>query len=268
MARTNVPCPRRRSPGPPPGPPQIQLTPGLGEQTMRELAPLLAEEGIDADNTDVPDVAVLQAALNRAAGRRQHDHFTPAGQARDLAVTALRLVIEALADGDTTLAAAILTEIQPDSPGNTAATAVACIGVALSPLDDWLSGADPQAPHDLAQHVHLPAGHWRGERAATDAYPGPRPQRTGLQLTRHPDRQTRRRTGPLRQRPHPHSGHPDLGHPNRHPTRRHSPRSSALTRLPSTSISHRIATVTGIRGANRFAIWAATVTSVRRLCAC
>jgi hypothetical protein len=38
---------RRRSPEPPPGPPQIQLTPGLGEQTMRELAPLLAEDGID-----------------------------------------------------------------------------------------------------------------------------------------------------------------------------------------------------------------------------
>jgi hypothetical protein len=159
---------RRRSPEPPPGPPQIQLTPGLGEQTMRELAPLLAEEGIDAGNIDVPDLAVLQAALNRAAERHNMTRFTPVGHARDLAVTTLRLVIEALADGDTTLAAAILAEVQPDSPGNTAATVAACIGVALGLLDDWLSGADPQAPNDLAQHVHLPAGHWRGERAATD----------------------------------------------------------------------------------------------------
>jgi hypothetical protein len=159
---------RRRNPEPPPGPPQIQLTPGLGEQTMRELAPLLAEEGIDVDNIDVPDLDTLQAALNRAVERHNMTRFTPVGQARDLAVTTLRLVIEALADGDTTQAAAILAQVQPDSPANTAATVAACIGVALGLLDDWLSGADPRAPDDLGRNVHLPAGHWRGERAATD----------------------------------------------------------------------------------------------------
>jgi len=159
---------RRRSPEPPPGPPQIQLTPGLSEQTMRELAPLLAEEGIDVDNTGVPDPDTLQAALNRAVERHNMTRFTPVGQARDLAVATLRQVIEALAGGDTTQAAAILAEVQPESPGNTAATVAACIGVALGLLDGWLSGADPHAPDDLGRHVHLPAGHWRGERAATD----------------------------------------------------------------------------------------------------
>ncbi len=159
---------RRRSPEPPPGPPQIQLTPGLGEQTMRELAPLLAEEGIDVDNIDVPDLDTLQAALNRAVERHNMTRFTPVGRARDLAVTALRLVVGALAGGGTTLAAAILARVQPDSPGNTTATVAACIGVALGRLDDWLSGANPRAPDDLGRHVHLPAGHWRGERAATD----------------------------------------------------------------------------------------------------
>jgi hypothetical protein len=137
----------------------------VGEQTMRELAPLLAEEGIDAGNIDVPDLDTLQAALNRAVERHNMTRFTPVGQARDLAVTTLRQVIEALADGDTTQAAAILARVQPDSPDNTAATVAACIGVALGLLDDWLSGADP---HDLGRRVHLPAGHWRGERAATD----------------------------------------------------------------------------------------------------
>ncbi len=159
---------RRRSPEPPPGPPQVQLTPGLGEQTMRELAPLLAEEGIDVDSIDVPDPDTLQAALSRAVERHNMTRFTPVGKARDLAVTTLRLVIEALADGDTTQAAAILAQVQPDSPGNAAATVAACIGVALGLLDDWLSGADPHAPDDLGRHVRLPAGHWRGERAATD----------------------------------------------------------------------------------------------------
>ena len=159
---------RRRGPEPPPGPPQIQLTPGLGEQTMRELVPLLAEEGIDVDNIDVPDLDTLQAALNRAVERHNMTRFTPVGQARDLAAAALRKVIDALAGGDTTQAAAILAEVQPDSPDGTEPTVAACIGVALGLLDDWLSGADPRAPHDLGLHVHLPAGHWRGERAATD----------------------------------------------------------------------------------------------------
>ncbi len=38
---------RRRSPEPPPGAPQIQFKPGIAKETLRELAPLLAEEGID-----------------------------------------------------------------------------------------------------------------------------------------------------------------------------------------------------------------------------
>jgi hypothetical protein len=159
---------RRRDPEPPPGPPQIQLKPGLAKETLRELAPLLAEEGIDVDNIDVPDLDTLQAALSRAVERHNMTRFTPVGHARDLAVTTLRLVIEAVAEGDTTLAAAILEQVQPDSPDNTAPTVAACIGVALGLLDDWLTGSDPHAPAGLGQRVQLPAGHWLGERAATD----------------------------------------------------------------------------------------------------
>jgi hypothetical protein len=159
---------RRRSPEPPPAAPQIQLKPGLAKETLRELAPLLAEEGIDVDNIDVPDLDTLQAAMKRAIERHNMTRFTPVGHARDLAVTALRLVIEALADGNTALAAAVLEQIQPDSPDNTTATVAGCIGVALGLLDDWLTGSDPHAPSGLGQQVKLPAGHWLGERAATD----------------------------------------------------------------------------------------------------
>jgi hypothetical protein len=38
-------------------------------ETLRELAPLLAEEGIDVDNIDVPDLDTRQQALNRAVER-------------------------------------------------------------------------------------------------------------------------------------------------------------------------------------------------------
>jgi len=163
-----MPDMRRRSPEPPPADPQVQLKPGLAKETLRELAPLLAEEGIDVDNIDVPDLATLQAAMKRAIERHNMTRFTPVGHARDLAVTTLRLVIGALADGNTALAAAVLEEVQPDSPDNTTATVAGCIGVALGLLDDWLTGSDPHAPSGLGQRVKLPAGHWLGERAATD----------------------------------------------------------------------------------------------------
>jgi hypothetical protein len=159
---------RRRSPEPPPGPPQIQLTPGLGEQTMRELAPLLAGEGIDVDNIGVPDPGTLQAALDRAVERHNMTRFTPVGHARDLAVSTLRDVIGAIAGNDTAQAAAILTRVQPESPDSTEPVVAACIGVALGLLDDWLSDAAPGIPADLGRRARLPAGHWHGERAATD----------------------------------------------------------------------------------------------------
>jgi hypothetical protein len=51
--------------------------------------------------------------------------------------------------------------VPPESPDNTVATVASCIGIALGLLDDILSAAD-------APTVGLPAGHWNGERAATD----------------------------------------------------------------------------------------------------
>ena len=159
---------RRRSPEPPSGPPQIQLKPGMAKELLRELAPLLAEEGIDVDNIGVPDLATLQAAMSRAVERQNLALFTPVGQARDLVVATLRLVIEAVTDGDTAHAGTILEHVQPESPDNTVATVAGCIGVALGLLDDWLSGNDPAAPKNLGQRTHLPAGHWRGVRAAND----------------------------------------------------------------------------------------------------
>jgi hypothetical protein len=159
---------RRRSPEPPPGAPQIEFKPGIAKEMLRELAPLLAEEGIDVDNIDVPDLDTLQAAMNRAVERHNMTRFTPVGHARDLVITTLRQTVEAIAEGDTTLAAAILEQVQPESPDNTVATVAGCIGVALGLLDDWLTGSDPHAPKGLGQRVRLPGGHWLGERAATD----------------------------------------------------------------------------------------------------
>ena len=166
-----VPDMRRRSPEPPAGPPRIQFKPGMAGDLLRELAPLLAEEGIDVDNIDVPDVPSLQRALNRAMERHNISLFTPAGPARELAAVTLRLAAEGIADGDTRLAARILDQAQPESPDGSAPTVAACTGLALGLLDQWLAGHDTDAPAGLAARTRLPAGHWTGERAATDILP-------------------------------------------------------------------------------------------------
>ena len=159
---------RRHTPEPPPGMPQIQFKPGLADEILRELAPLLAEEGIDVDDIDVPDLDPLQRALDRAVERRNVERFSPVGATRDIALATLRLVVEAILDGDTALAGALLDQVQPESPDNSVATVASCIGIALGLLDDWLSGHARDAPARLGQHTALPAGHWNGERAATD----------------------------------------------------------------------------------------------------
>ena len=145
-----VPDMRRRSPEPPPGPPEIQLKPGMANELLHELAPQLAEEGIDVGNIDVAGLDTVQQALNRAIERHNMAMFTPVGQARDLAAVTLRLAAEAIADGDTRLAAAIMDQARPESPDGSAATVSGCIGVALGLLDQWLSGHDAGAPAGLA----------------------------------------------------------------------------------------------------------------------
>jgi hypothetical protein len=157
---------RRRDPEPPPGPPRIEFKPGMANELLRDLAPLLAEEGIDLDN--IPDMETLQQAMNRAVERRNMELFTPVGETRDLAAAALRLVVEALAEDDSALASSILDQVQPESPDNSAPTVSACIGLALGLLDEWLGGHEPTTPAGLAQRVRLPKGHWQGERAARD----------------------------------------------------------------------------------------------------
>ena len=96
--------PRRSFPEPPWGGPEIVHTPGAADDLMRELAPILAEDGIDLDDPDsIPDVKTLQAALDRAVERRNMELFTPVGEARQLALTTLRLYVEAIADDQTEL---------------------------------------------------------------------------------------------------------------------------------------------------------------------
>jgi hypothetical protein len=114
------------------------------------------------------DPDILQQTLNRAAERHNMAMFTPAGHARELAAVTIRLAAGAIAYGDTALATAVLDQAQPESPDGQAATVAGCIGLALGLTDQWLSRHDASAPPGLAGLTRLPAGHWTGERAASD----------------------------------------------------------------------------------------------------
>jgi len=140
---------------------------GLTDELLTELAPLLAEDGIDIHDLEASDLDTLQGAMNRAVERRNMAMFTPVGDAREVAATALGLVVEAILDDNTTLAGAILDQVQPESPDNSVATVASCIGISLGLQDNWITG-QTGAPPALATRTRLPVGHWTGERAATD----------------------------------------------------------------------------------------------------
>ena len=146
----------------------MEWKPGLAKEMMRELAPLLAEEGIDVDNIDVPDMPTLQAAMDRAVERHNMTLFTPVGPPRTLALAALREAVLALAEQDTSRAADILKAVRPESADGTHATVSACIGICLGLLDEWLGGTDNDAPAGLAARTKLPTSSWLGARAAAD----------------------------------------------------------------------------------------------------
>ena len=106
---------RRRGPEPAAGLPRIEHKAGMADEMMRELAPLLAGEGIDLSGDDVPDMETLQAALNRAVERRNLELFTPVGATRQIAVETLRHVVDAVLADDSRTAGQLLERVQQES---------------------------------------------------------------------------------------------------------------------------------------------------------
>ena len=86
--------------------------------------------------------------------------FTPVGQPGELALTTLRLYVEAVAASQSELAGAILATAQPESPDDSVATVAGTIGVALDLLDEILSGQRSDAPAGIGARTRFPKGHW------------------------------------------------------------------------------------------------------------
>ena len=119
--------------------------PGLANEMLEEMAPLLAEEGIDLSDPDAEvDPDRLNAALSYATERYNMELFTPVGADRARAHATLRQISDAVADGDTDQAARILDTIQPDATARRPSNAQ-LIGTALELLDTLVAAPAKEA---------------------------------------------------------------------------------------------------------------------------
>lgn len=114
--------------------------PGMAADLMAELAPLLKADGVDLDDLGDVDLDALNAAIARAAERRNLELLTPIGAQRTAAFAVLRVFAGAVADRDDALARTVLDSIQPEPEPDDGSPAVShIIGVSLGLLDSWYS---------------------------------------------------------------------------------------------------------------------------------
>ena len=203
--------------------------PGMADELLRELASLLAEEGIDVSNIDVPDLNTLQQALGHAVDRHNMAMFTPVGHARDLAAAIMRHATGAITGGAAALAASVLDQARPNHP-----TARPRPAVSGSPSACWTSGCPGTTPAPRQPGRADPVARRALDRGTRRSrHPHPRPQGTRICLPRRANRPARRPARPLGQRPHPRHGSPSLGATRRHPAHRARPHCRPLKPLPS-----------------------------------
>ncbi len=140
-------------------------TPGMADQLMRELAPLLAADGIDLNNPEGLDLETLQAALDRAVERRNLELSTPTGVRRGAACVVLLMAVGAISDGEQLLAESLVWAVRPEPSDPDEPSVANVIGVAMGKLDEWFT--DPELERALIE-VRVPETLPGGVRAAVD----------------------------------------------------------------------------------------------------
>lgn len=143
----------------------IEHKPGLSDQLLHEMAPLLAEDGIDISDPSTYDMDTLNAALGRAVERTNMERFTPHGKARTAALAVLLATSEELDQGRMQHAEALIFAVQPEPREADEPSVAHVIGVALGCLDTWLS--DPALAGSVAG-IRVPKWNSRARAAATD----------------------------------------------------------------------------------------------------
>lgn len=139
--------------------------PGMANDLLQEMAPLLAEDGIDVNDPSSFDLATLNAALARAIERTNMERSTPVGVTRSNTLAVLVSASEAISAGDVQSAEAVFRDIAPE-PKETGEPSVAhVIGVSLGLLDSW--HRDPSLTKLLAR-TRVPNWSSRSRAAGTD----------------------------------------------------------------------------------------------------
>lgn len=118
----------------------IVHSPGSADRFLSEIAPLLADEGIDLDTFN-GDTDTLNDALARATERHNLMLFSPTGRDLAGAIMVLRTFAKARADGDLEHAEYVLHAVQPDATENWPAVSHV-IGLGLGKLDEWSRDKD------------------------------------------------------------------------------------------------------------------------------
>lgn len=146
----------------------IVHTPGLAQEVLGELAPLLASEGVDLNAPEGMEGLSeedLNAAMNSAVERYNMELHTPTGEDRLAALEVLNSCAEAIGRGDSGLAGLIMEALRPEGYGAWPAVSHV-IGVGLGQLDEWGRRSDLRKALTSAK---LPHWEWRGTKAAKDA---------------------------------------------------------------------------------------------------
>lgn len=113
----------------------ITHRPGMADEFLEEIGPLLAADGFDMGDPDQDiDLDDLNAAMGQAVERRNMELVTPVGDARTLTVNMLREFV--MADGNPQLEDAIFNRLRPD-PTKRHPSFSHLIGVASQTLDTW-----------------------------------------------------------------------------------------------------------------------------------
>jgi hypothetical protein len=116
---------------------EVRHVPGLANELLSEIAPLLAAEGVDLNDPNL-DPRDLDRALQSAQEQYNLRLFTPTGVHRDLSLAVLRRFTEAAAGHRAEEAQAVLDAVETEETATTPAISH-LIGVSLGLLDTWYS---------------------------------------------------------------------------------------------------------------------------------
>ncbi|CAM5531629.1 hypothetical protein LSHI6S_00030 [Leifsonia shinshuensis] len=133
--------------------------PGLADDLLQQLAPLLAESGIDL-TTGSHTIEEVNAALAAATERHNLILTTPVGKSLTATFETIAIAVDQISYGDIDAFIEEASSLHPDEEP----TPAQVIGVCLGRLDDWYT--NPETSEKLAE---IDLSKWQAEDRQTVA---------------------------------------------------------------------------------------------------